>query len=135
MLPRFKNVDAMPSSRLGRADSPSAPSVTKVTVTDYNPSYAVSLRFNADDMTCDITLKKVFQSPVAPCVRRGLLLFSSIYILFIYRCHNMSLRQQALLEGLSCMTLKNHPSSSVTAVPSVFVRSVLPSNHLTGVHS
>jgi hypothetical protein len=45
----------------------------------------------------------------------------------------MSLRQQALLEGLSCVTLKKQPLSSVTGVPYVFVRSVLPLALYAGV--
>jgi hypothetical protein len=77
----------------------------------------VSLRFNVDNMTCDITLKKVFYRPVAPCARHGRLLFLSLYIYIIYIYNNMSLRQKALLEGLSCVTLKKQPLSSVTAFP------------------
>ena len=100
-------------------------SVAEVADSGFKPSCSVASRITADDMTCDITLKKVSQRPVTPRARHGRRLFLSLYILFIFRCHNMSLRQQALLEGLFCMTLKNQSSSSVTGVPSVFVRSVL----------
>jgi hypothetical protein len=54
-------------------------------------------------MTCDITLKKVSTAPFsAPQhAQRGSF---PLYILFIYRCHNMSLRHHTLLEGLFCVT-------------------------------
>lgn len=116
MPPRFKsfhlysNVDAMPSSSCLAAGC-------------------------CVVMTCDITLKKVSQRPVAPRARHGRWLFLSLYILFIYRCHNMSLRQQALLEGLFCVTLKKQPLSSVTAFPILGTAdrgslSFVPSPHL-----
>lgn len=108
-------------------------SVAEVADLGFKPSCSVASRITADDMTCDITLKKVSQRPVAPHARHGRRLFLSLYILFIFRCHNMSLRQQALLEGLFCMTLKNQSSSSVTGVPSVFVRSALPLALYAGV--
>jgi len=73
-------------------------------------------RFN-DRVTDDTTLKKAFQSPLRIFYARPSALRSLLYILFIFRCHNMSLRQQALLEGLSCVTLKKQPLSSVTAFP------------------
>jgi len=92
-------------------------SVAEVADLGFKPSCSVASRITADDMTCDITLKKVSQRPAAPRARRGRRLFLSLYILFIFRCHNMSLRQQALLEGLSCVTLKKQPLSSVTAFP------------------
>jgi len=92
-------------------------SVAEVADLGFKPSCSVASRISADDMTCDITLKKVSQRPVTPRVWHGRLLFSSLYILFIFRCHNMSLRQQALLEGLSCVTLKKQPLSSVTTFP------------------
>jgi hypothetical protein len=92
-------------------------SVAEVADLGFKPPYSVSSRITADDMTCDITLKKVSQRPVAPCARHGWRLFPSLYILFIFRCHNMSLRQQALLKGLSCVTLKKQPLSSVTVFP------------------
>ena len=90
-------------------------SVAEVDDLGFKPSCSVASRFTADDMTCDITLKKVSQRPAAPRARHGRRLFLPLYILFIFRCHNMSLRQQALLEGLSCVTLKKQPLSSVTA--------------------
>lgn len=54
-------------------------------------------------VTSDITLKKHFQTllTLSPCTHRG---HFPIYILFIIKCHSMSLRHQPLLAGLFSMT-------------------------------
>lgn len=64
-------------------------------------------------MTCDITCKKVSGAPpnVSRSANRG---YFPLYILFIFRCHIMSLRHHPLLEGLSCVTLLFPLSSLVT---------------------
>jgi len=92
-------------------------SVTDVANHCFTPLQIDSKIFTADDMTCDITLKKVFQRHLSPCARHGRRLSFSLYILFIYICHIMSLRQQALLSGLSWVTLKIKRLSFVIIMP------------------
>ena len=64
-------------------------------------------------MTCDITCIKVSGAPLGALLRApwG---HSPLYILFIFRCHIMSLRHHPLLEGLSCVTLDFPLLSHVT---------------------
>lgn len=62
----------------------------------FNPIFGVVV-------TSDITFKKVSGAPpsVSQASRR---VCFPLYILFIYRCHIMSLRHHPLLQGLSCVT-------------------------------
>lgn len=70
-------------------------------------------RHRFDIMTCDITLKKVSTAPLsAPQhAQRGSF---PLYILFIYRCHSMSLRQKPLQQGASSVTFHFPRLSFVT---------------------
>lgn len=87
----------------------------------------------SDRVTDDTTLKKVFLGSVLYFTRGCARLLSLLYILFIYKCHRCHKWYRPLFAGLSSVTVSNCFLSSVTGVPSVFVRSVLPLAPYAGV--